>query len=275
MNHIPYTKHYKLLTALLLLTLAACQDPIEIDLKDQGETKLVVDGWMNKDEVAYLYLSYSLPYLQAGALPTATGALVTISDSTFTDTLVEQGSGTGYYINKTLKGELNKKYTLKIKTPDGKEYLSVNVIPRGITLDSIYFKPLPFGMQKDRFYTNYSFQETPGRGDFYWAQFYRNDTLLFEDHDLYGSATDDLFIDGQHLSDVGIGRTVRKGDKVKVCAYSITSDCYQFLYRLLANTAQQQNFTAPPPPTVVGNISSGALGFFRTSTKHELERVVQ
>ncbi len=262
-------------TSYLVLALAACQDPIDIDLKDQGETKLVVDGWMNKDETAFLHLNYTLPYLQAGALPPASGALVTITDGTVTDTLTEQGSGTGFYTNKILKGELNKTYTLKIKTTDGKEYLSVNQIPRGITMDSIYFLPLPFGNMPDRKYTNFSYQENPGRGDCYWGRFYRNDTLFFEATDLYGSVTDDLFIDGQHPSDIGIGRPVKKGDKVRVEALSITNECYQFLYRLLANTAQQQNFAAPPPPSVIGNISNGALGFFRTSSKHELERVVQ
>ncbi len=254
---------------------ASCMDPIEIELKDQGDTKLVVDGWMNKDETAFIHLNYTLPYLQAGNLPPASGALITITNGTATDTLIEQGSGTGFYANKTLKAELNKTYTLKIKTTDGKEYYSVNQIPRGITIDSIYFLPLPFGLQRDRYFTNFSYQENLGKGDCYWGRFYRNDSLMFEATDLYRSVTDDLFIDGQHLSNIGIGRPVSKGDKVRVEALSITNECYQFLYRLLANTAQQQNFSAPPPPSVVGNISNGALGFFRTSSKHEVERMVQ
>lgn len=259
--------------AVTLLALNACQDPIKIKLDDQGQTKLVVDGWMNAGETAEVHLNFSVPYLQSGDLPACNKAVVTLHDGVSTDTLNEQGN-TGVYANTTMKGEMGKVYTLRILTADGKEYLSINSIPRGVTMDSIYFLPLPFGQQNGRLYTNFSYQENPGRGDCYWARFYRNDTSFFEATDLYSSVTDDLFIDGQHPTDVGIGRPVRPGDKVRVEAYSISQECYQFMYRLLANTAQQQNFSAPPPPSVIGNISNGALGFFRLSSKHSLERVV-
>lgn len=243
------------------LIATSCQDVVKLDIT-AADSKLVVDGWLDSDSVPKIYLYKSLPYFEQSNFPPVSGAILTLSDGTNTYNLSEPTPG--FYTTSQLKGIRGVSYTLNI-TVDGKNYIAKGTMPQGLTrLDSVYFRPLPFGPPqiRGRIYTNFAYTEPPTPGDCYMARFSKNDTLDLKDLNF----TNDQFINGVAVKDVIIGDSVVKGDRVKIEVYGITGDYYSFLSQVVDNVYRQQGLFSPPLAPFKGNISNGALGFFRISS---------
>ncbi|MEZ4903869.1 MAG: DUF4249 domain-containing protein [Spirosomataceae bacterium] len=90
----------------------------------QNTPKLVVDGLITNQTGPYrIKLQYSSPYTNQTSVRAIGGATVEVSDDKGAkETLTDRGSG--IYETVNLKGTIGRKYTLKIKTPDGKIYES-------------------------------------------------------------------------------------------------------------------------------------------------------
>jgi hypothetical protein len=242
---------------------------IKVEVPQDQANKLVVDGWLYNDSTAILELSTTAPYFQNGSTPRVTDAFVTLSNGSQTDTLYHISNGR--YENKKIIGEVGKTYLLTIKTKDGKEYTSVNTLPRGIKFDSIYFKP--FNPKDSQMFAFFSYQENLGPGDYYMSRLTINDTVYRAPNDL--NFTDDTFIDGAFVVDVFAGfHEVKKGNRVRVEGLSLTKACFNYLYQIQQNTSNQGNLFSPPAAPIQGNISNGALGLFRTCSRDAVTRIV-
>lgn len=277
----------KILYAVLLITLfAACEKDINFNLKDAA-TLLVVDASIENNQPPLVILSKSLNFYSTidPALlfkSFVRNADVTISNGTLTHKLKEYGqpvAGTDslfYYsidsanLATAFAGQLNTRYTLRIKV-DGKEYTANTNIPTlAKRLDSIWWKPAPFSDDTTKVIVMLKATDPPGLGNYvrYFTSKNNNSFLPGEN-----SVFDDQVIDNTtyELSvEPGINRNnpipsednfFRRGDTVTLKIANIDKPTYtfwstwEFAFQSIGNPFAQPN-------KVIGNISNGALGAF-------------
>ncbi len=165
----PATKRHLLLalcTIFGLFILASCEKEVKIDLKN-GDSKIVIEGYMENGLPPYVFLTKSIGYFAKIDLNTLQNSFVhdaqiTVSDGIQSVTLKEYSIDTGINGNKfyfyTLDtsagsfftGVLEKSYTLKV-IYDGKTYEAVTKIPTPTPLDSVIsvIPPPPFEIEKN------------------------------------------------------------------------------------------------------------------------------
>lgn len=277
----------KILYAVLLITLfAACEKNINFNLKDAA-TLLVVDASIENNQPPLVILSKSLNFYSTidPALlfkSFVRNADVTISNGTLTHKLKEYGqpvAGTDslfYYsidsanLATAFAGQLDTRYTLKIKV-DGKEYTANTNIPTlAKHLDSIWWKPARFSDDTTKVIVMLKATDPPGLGNYvrYFTSKNNNSFLPGEN-----SVFDDQVIDNTtyELSvEPGINRNnpvpsednfFRRGDTVTIKIANIDKPTYtfwstwEFAFQSIGNPFAQPN-------KVIGNISNGALGAF-------------
>jgi Domain of unknown function (DUF4249) len=92
----------------------------------ENTPKLVVDGLITDQPGPYqIRLQYSYPYTNQTSVRTIGGATVEISDDKgTTEKLIDRGQGLYETAANGIRGEVGRKYTISIKTPEGKKYVS-------------------------------------------------------------------------------------------------------------------------------------------------------
>jgi len=121
-----------------ILGLAACTEPIDLDLNTDDNVRLVVDAMLTTAAKPHLVkLTETRDYFVEGEPNTVSNAEVTISDGTTMETLTEQEPG-HYYTSSDYAGEVGKTYTLTIQS-GGETYTSVSEIVSVAPLDGIRF----------------------------------------------------------------------------------------------------------------------------------------
>lgn len=111
-----------ILTAILLCT--SCKDPYISPYRSPVTGYLVVEGYISGNSATQFTLTRSIPLPGDSTLPTVTGATVQVESSdNSVYPLAEQGQGV-YSDATPLPLTTADQYRLRIKTKDGKEYLS-------------------------------------------------------------------------------------------------------------------------------------------------------
>lgn len=92
----------------------------------ENTPKLVVDGLITDQPGPYqIRLQYSYPYTNQTSVRAIGGATVELSDDKgTTEKLIDRGQGLYETAADGIRGEVGRKYTISIKTPDGKMYVS-------------------------------------------------------------------------------------------------------------------------------------------------------
>lgn len=133
---------YWCIAALLLISLSSCEKNVTVEIPEVSE-EFVVEGKIEEGEAPFVLLSRTLPFF--GTINTnnliqnsVTGAMVTLSDGSRVDTLV-QFPGIGLYTSTTIRGEVGKTYSLRIEV-EGKVITASTYMPPAIALDSVWWK---------------------------------------------------------------------------------------------------------------------------------------
>ena len=128
-----------------------CKEPFEPDLPSVPQGYLVVEGFINADGPTEIRLSRSTPIEQKKTFKAELNASIKIEGDD-NSSFVLFNMPNGIYTSNTLPINSNRKYRLRIKTKDAKEYLSdfveVKITP---PIDSISWKEEDKGVQ---IYTN-------------------------------------------------------------------------------------------------------------------------
>ncbi len=235
-----------------LLGLWSCEDVIDVAL-DEGETLLVVDGWVTDQPGPYtIRLTTTAPYFSNQSTPRVSEASVRITDSEgFSEVLQENEPG--IYQTSQLRGKIGNTYTLHIAV-EGEEYEAQTSIRRVPLIDSLgfeYEEESPF-IEEEGYYVSYFGPEPAGKGDFYRFKVYQNNQMLADPGDLI--FVDDELVDGNYIHDFMLNdEAFQEGDTIRVENWSITEDAYYFYLELLP---QIENFGlfANPPANVRTNV---------------------
>ena len=287
---IENTIYRKLLIFLTVIFLFGCKEPFEPNLPSVPQGFLVVEGFINAQGPTQIQLSRSTPMEQKKTFKAELNASVKIEGDDNTSFALSNMPG-GLYTSNTLPINSNRKYRLRIKTKDAKEYLSdfveVKITP---AIDSVSWKEEEKGVQiyanthdplNKTIYYRYDYDETweinsayqafykavivPG-GNFvirpitssdpqiYWCWKYDTSKSIL----LASSAK--LEKDIIHLKpllfipteDERIG--VRYS--IQVRQYALDKEGYEFLEQMKKNTESLGTIFDPQPSAIKGNIHS-------------------
>jgi hypothetical protein len=126
---------------IVLLFMASCVDPLEIDVDDQFSEVLVVEGGINSNYGPHsIYLTKSAKYGSVfdGVIQPIENAIVSIRDNDGNNQILTHEDNGQYVTSTTFKGEVGKGYILIIEW-DGKTFNSTQeFIEKSSELDSIY-----------------------------------------------------------------------------------------------------------------------------------------
>lgn len=271
------TTFFLLLACVVFLS--SCSEKIDIELKE-ASSKIVIEGSItNKSGQHEVRVTRSLGYLDGNATPAVTNAQVSISDGTQLFTLSHTGNGR-YKTDPGLCGVPGKTYTLRVVV-DGIEYTASERMNPVTPIDSLAVLKAYMAIQpgviwdEGKLYYNIGvFCQEPGaETNFYMFDLYRNG-VLFTDTITKKFFSDDGFINGSYIQGMNVLQIdANPGDSVRLVMSSVSRDYYYFMYGVI-QAGMSGNPFAGQPSNVAGNISNGALGYFRASAVAEGEGLV-
>ena len=132
-----------LMLIVLSTLISSCEKNVTVKIPET-EDEIVVEGYIETGTHPYVILSKSLPFFGTININnfiqrTIPGAVVTVDNGTFTDTLAQVISGYGIYSTLQMSGENGKSYKLKVEI-NGKTLTAVTTIPMPVSPDSVWFK---------------------------------------------------------------------------------------------------------------------------------------
>lgn len=276
---------------------SACETTIYPTLESAAPV-LIVDAWVNnKPEAQEILLTYSQGYFDASTPPPASGATVTIAESTGKIyAFSEDDKKPGRYVWKPGTGEtfgsVGNSYKLTINY-NGETFEAQSHMGRVPPIDSITFDQDKRIRNNETIYrAEFWATDPPGIGDAYWIRSYKNGVLLNKPSDI-NIAYDASFSAGGATDGVQFITPIRRGinpndndangnplspflpgDSVNVQILSVTQAAFEYLTQVTVQTDRPGGFQelfARPLANVSTNIvnakSSGskALGFFNIS----------
>jgi hypothetical protein len=252
------------------LLLMGCTETIDIELNDEDNQRLVVEGWVTdypgKQEVR---LTKTTSYFYNQSAPVASGAMVQVSDGDQTWDFQEVEPGL-YRPVPDFVGEPEKTYTLNIDF-EGVEYTASSYMRAGSPIDSMafeYIDPLEeFGIDETPWYNILIWtQEPEGLGDHYmWRTFVNGEALRDTLSEI--SFVDDGIYDGNYVAGVDVDyldtpSEAVPGDTILLEQWNIGLEAYEIFIGIMNETAWNGGLFDAPPANVETNISNGALGYF-------------
>jgi Domain of unknown function (DUF4249) len=114
---------------LLLVLSLGCKDVYDPPVLSSNSSYLVLEGLLNTNGPTSIFLSRTYKLDDTARLRGEVNATLTVEgDNGFSQSLTEAGGG--YYTSPNLGLVINSTYRLRIKTTDGKEYLSDNIVAK-------------------------------------------------------------------------------------------------------------------------------------------------
>lgn len=264
--------------ALGFLLLTSCTEIIDIELADQPETRLVIDGevmyYVNNPDSAYqeIKLSKSRSYFDNVLDDNSVSGAVVKVKNLQTDEVVlfeESVQTKGLYFTNNLKGIVGHTYQLNVTaTLDGEiqEFEGQDVIERyAPAVDSIF---LEREVQLDgdvAYEININFNDDKTTHDYYQFEVFFNDTLIKNRHEnpnFFSSLIDDAILEDTITDNRVVDRMIN-GDEdepkenppftLEVKMKSINKMSYNYWRRLYVNRVSG---TDTPQTEVRGNINN-------------------
>ncbi len=259
--------------------LLSCERSIVVKIPDPEE-KIVVEGWIEPDEVAYVMLTKNTAYFSVVDSTTlmnmiVTNATVTVSDGINSEQLTLTIDPNYFppilYKGSTLKGIAGRSYTLTVEA-EGKILSAITTIPVPIPLDSAWFKVEP---GKDSLGYLWATITDPANENNY----YRLETKRLGKDKRYipilGSVYEDKFFNGQSLTfsmkrgfesfttdmEDTEATYFKIGDTIILKSSTIDYNTYNFW-----SNAESEMFSSgnpfATPTSMPTNVSGGALGIW-------------
>ena len=255
---------------LLALTFTSCIEEIDLELDRAEYEKLIVEGEITDQQgFQTVKLSRTSAYDSNVPCPPATGAQVSVSIGDKEYTLPEVSPGV--YQSDQFIGEVGKVHTLSVLYGN-EHYTASSTMQPVMVLDSVGFKKFPFGVPQDLPHWEilvYA-QDNPDRNDCQLIQYSINGE--WQDTLLYAGFFADWISNGQYINGerVAIYASREEAVEVKLRSVSIEEQFLWFVDNLIW-AVMPDMFFSPPRANIKGNISNGALGFFRASAVYETD----
>jgi hypothetical protein len=173
-NQMNFNKY--ILSGLVMLTLASCEDVIEVDV-DAGEVQLAVDAFINnKAEVQKVILLETKPFFSDDGQKAYSADSVYIIDDLNNKYVFEDLDGDGTYEwDDTVLVHVGRTYNLTIKI-GADEYVSTSTASAVATIDSINWEYIPAGLGADNggYAAELVSRDLVGQVDYYQIKWAKN-----------------------------------------------------------------------------------------------------
>ncbi len=259
---------------MFFLLYTSCTERIDLNLNNTYP-RLVVECEITTDTmIHFVRLSLSGDFFTDEQLPAVTGAEVSISDGIESVTLKESKAIPGIYItNVDYYGIAGRTYSLLIENVDinndgiKETYRSESYLNPVTPIDSVSLEYEDiFELWKVLLYA----VEPADTTNFYMFNLIINETI-YTDQMTEVTVSDDRFIDGTYANGVWVHSiydddetlTLTPGDTITLIMSGITEEFYNYIIALQTETRTSIPLFNGPPANLPGNISNGALGFFR------------
>ena len=241
---------------LVVLLFNACEDVIQISLKDV-KPQVVIEGGITLQSGPYqIKISKTTDYFEPSVYPPVGGAVVEILDDLGnSEDLMEQEAG--FYSTLTLQGDTDRVYYLRVKI-EGKEYTGSSIMQRVVPIDSMKREFLPGGnFRDDGYYIHCFFTDPFEKGNNYRLIAYVNGT---RDETIY--LVDDTFVNGKSIDYFLYFASYQIGDTAVVELQSLDRPVYEYFSTLSAIVSNQGGNNPANPANPNTNLTGGALGYF-------------
>ena len=275
---------------LLLITLIACEDVVEVKLSEETVSLLAIEAKITTDQEPFVHLYRAVKVDSDEPYPGISGTKVILSDNSYppkTIRLVEDTAKAGLYIvpeNESYLGVPGREYTITIQTGEVTLTASDQLFPVE-AIDFIRVRPSLRGDKQFLGVFTYG-NEPEGIGNYYKWDIYINDTLLYEAENI--AIASDEFVDGNYVNGLEIftdfhdpndpsERKLKFGDTVYVKQTSISQFAYLYYYQLFQQSTTGGLFSVPPA-NISGNFSSSdgktVLGLFTAHAVSKSNKVI-
>ncbi|PWH81537.1 DUF4249 domain-containing protein [Algibacter marinivivus] len=263
---------------LICLTLYACEDVIDVNVNN-AEPRLVIDAsihWLKNTNgnTQLIKLSLTAPYFN-NDIPPATGASVSISNSSSSVfNFIEEGN-TGIYKNENFVPAIGETYTLNILY-NNETYTGTETMTPVVPIDFVEQKN-DGGFTGEEIEIKAFYTDPESINNYYLFEFLvlaRNTSTL----EVY----DDEFTDGNQIFGFYSDEDLESGDQLIIRNSGVSERTYEFLNILLQQTDEDSGDPfETQPATVRGNCINQTnpdnfpLGYFRVSETDAFTYVVE
>lgn len=273
---------YFFLTALFFIS---CEEKVNIELNDQDQERVVVEGRItNEEKNHWVRLTKSLSYFANEQGPAL------IADNVF---ILEEGTGirhelqpyedeevNGIYITEKIAGKIGETYSLVIE--DGENtYRASDYMDTIPGIDSAgyiyeYYKYFEMGF----YILHISAWEPPPLGHNYMFHIYLNDTL-YNDELVETPYVNDLLYDDIYLENIEIyyipqEEIIDSVYQVRIDMLSISEEEYTYNNSFLQESYNNGSIFSGPPANVPSNVKNtnggiDGVGFFAAASITSIE----
>lgn len=288
----------KLLFLVFPFLLWGCEDVIDFNVGEAGESQLVVDAMLtNQDTLQVILLSLSQPYFSTSGFVPAKGADVFVFAEDSTQFKFEEVSDGRYVYDPAKNGVLNqigKRYALYVRYQE-EEFAAISPLRRVPVIDSVTydFIELPFtpndSTPRSGYVAQFYARDPVGLGDTYWIRSAKNGryrlapsqiNLAYDAGFSPGSQSDGLLFIQPIRQSINDG-FYQEGDRIRVDLHAIPNETWFFLSLVRQESSNGGLFAVPSSniPTNMINLDAEskvkALGFFSMSAVSRFETVVK
>ena len=272
--------HY-LLVLLTGLALANCETVIDANL-DAGPVQLSVDGTItNQPGPQTIRLTQTAAYFSNAPAPVASGATVTVTDSSGRTYAFADPDNDGYYTwkpgAKDTLGRVGQTYRLSIAYQSD-TYVATSRMNRVPAVDSIIFRKEKINplSATEGYQAEFFARDFRGATDYYRIRYSRNgivanksrDIVTLKDASFPGSSnTDGLVFIRPFRQSINPDSLYALNDSVKVELQSLTPEAFEFWQQFSQQVSNGGLFATPPsnvPTNIINANAAGrkATGFF-------------
>lgn len=268
-----------ILPLFAVLAFWGCTERIDLDLGEEANRRVVVDGWFtNQEKVHTVRLTWSSSFYQTEEAEPVTGAVLTITGPDLNLTLTETSPGN--YETVVASGTIGESYTLTI-LHENETYEATGYMRDVAPIDSAYVEieeADPFDDVEEYFVVYINTLELPGLGDDYMWLVYKNNVPFRDSLPEVFFATDQ-FLDGLYIEDADIEYLAHPeeavpGDLIRIEQFNIGRKGFEVLEGIMNETDWNGGLFDAPPANVATNLSNGALGYFGVAGVSSIEVVI-
>jgi len=287
---------------MTIVACVGCREQYDPGIESLSKTFLVVEGNLTAgSDSTVIRLTRTYPLDASATLKTENNAQLTVEGKDNTLRSIP-GTGNGYYVSQNLGLIINNEYRLRIKTTDGKEYLSDYVrVKKTPPIDSINWERTDEGVEifantrdlaNATHYYRWDFDETwEIHSPFISSYIYQNGVVrerIFPQEDVsvcwkHASSTAIVLANSTRLQEdiiyrAPVNRIVNRDERLSVRysilvrQYALEKEAYNFYELMKKNTEEIGSIFSSQPSELKGNfrcISNPAdyvLGYLTAST---------
>ncbi|MCW2119897.1 DUF4249 domain-containing protein [Flavobacterium sp. 7A] len=258
-------KIHLILSLFTLLFFYSCEEVVQVDL-DTAPPKLVIEatikwqkGTTGKEQKIKLTTTASFYSTQ---IPTVSGAIITVQNSSNTNFNFREVAGTGEYICTNFIPKIDETYTLNVKH-NGETYTATETLKSVAPIEKIEQKN-DGGFTGKNIQIKTYFTDPPLVTNYYLYQYTYTDQIT---QTFYGDV--DTYFQGNQFFSLSQNDDLKAGDEVKIVHYGVSKSYYNYMNILIsiAGGGSGGPFQSPPA-TVRGNVinntnkSNYPLGYF-------------